>query len=548
VRASEERLRLLLDGARDHAIVMLDTHGRVASWSANAGRMMGHTVAEILGRPYATFFPTTAGDEPERLLAEAAREGRVEVEGPRVRKDGSRFWAHGVVTALADANGRARGFVEVTQDITARRRAEAKFGDLLEAAPDAILGCAADGRIVLVNSKVEQLFGYDREELLGQPVEILVPDAERIVHVEHRERYLAAQTARPMGVGQPLFGRRRDGGLFPVEISLSTIETEDGVIVSAAIRDITERVRVHEELQDLYERLRTANEDLERRVGERTRQLAAQTEQLRQANAELEAFSYSVSHDLRAPLRAVDGFASVLASEHADALDEAGRRYLAKVRSGAQQMGQLIDGLLAFSRLQRQALTRQPVRLEALVADVWEELAVERGGRRIELRVADLPPADGDPRLLRHVLANLLGNAVKYTRDRDDARVEVTYRVESEGQVVYVVRDNGAGFDMRYADKLFKVFQRLHRAEDYEGTGIGLALTARIVHRHGGQIWADATPGEGAAFQFTIPDDCPADPAPRAASTEETRHEHDPEPSVAGGGQSGRPGARPARV
>jgi light-regulated signal transduction histidine kinase (bacteriophytochrome) len=244
----------------------------------------------------------------------------------------------------------------------------------------------------------------------------------------------------------------------------------------------------------------------------------------------------------------VDGFASVLASEHAGALDADGRRYLARVRSGAQQMGQLIDGLLAFSRLQRQALARQPVRLEALVADVWEELAAERAGRRIELRVGDLPPADADPRLLRHVLANLLGNAVKYTRGRQHARVEVAGRTEPDGRVGYVVRDNGTGFDMRYADKLFKVFQRLHRAEEYEGTGIGLALAARIVHRHGGRIWAEAVPGAGAAFHFTIPADSPADTADTAASVEEARHEHDPEPSAAGGGQPGRPGTRPARL
>jgi light-regulated signal transduction histidine kinase (bacteriophytochrome) len=168
-------------------------------------------------------------------------------------------------------------------------------------------------------------------------------------------------------------------------------------------------------------------------------------------------------------------------------------------------MGELIDGLLAFSRLQRQEMASGRVRLADLVAEVWDELAVERGERRVELVVGELPDALGDPRLIRHVVANLLGNAVKYTRDADPARIEVGHKVTTAGEATYFVRDNGAGFDMRYAGKLFKVFQRLHRAEEYEGTGIGLALAHRIVHRHGGQIWADATPGEGATFYFTLP-------------------------------------------
>jgi light-regulated signal transduction histidine kinase (bacteriophytochrome) len=324
-------------------------------------------------------------------------------------------------------------------------------------------------------------------------------------HAAHRDTYMTAPAARPMGAGMNLSGQRRDGSLFPAEVSLSTIETADGPIVSAAIRDITERVAAQQELRRLNERLRGTNSDLERRVADRTAQLEAQAERLRAANAELEAFSYSVSHDLRAPLRAVDGFANVLATDHAGELDESGRRYLGKVRASAQQMGQLIDGLLAFSRLQRQAMSHQPVRLDALVADVWEELAVDRVGRDVTLRVGDLPPAQGDPRLLRHVLANLIGNAVKYTRGREHARIEVTSWSAPTGEVVYAVADNGTGFDMRYADKLFKVFQRLHRAEDYEGTGIGLALTARIVTRHGGRIWAEAEPDRGATFHFTVP-------------------------------------------
>jgi signal transduction histidine kinase len=309
----------------------------------------------------------------------------------------------------------------------------------------------------------------------------------------------------------------------------------------AVYHDVTERRAAERAITKL-------NAELEQRVAERTAELAAkanelarrsvqqarQAEQLQEANAELEAFSYSVSHDLRAPLRAIDGFARMLELDHARNLDETGRRYVERVRAGAQQMGELIDGLLAFSRLQRQAMTIEPVGLGSLVDDVWQELAPERAGRAVELTVADLPPAAGDRRLLRHVVANLLGNALKYTRGRDPARIEVGV---VEGGAFFV-RDNGAGFDPRYADKLFQVFQRLHRAEEYEGTGVGLALASRIIQRHGGRIWADAAPDRGATFFFTLPN-------ARAGEVVDGVHT---EAGPARGGQPERSGAGAARV
>jgi light-regulated signal transduction histidine kinase (bacteriophytochrome) len=221
----------------------------------------------------------------------------------------------------------------------------------------------------------------------------------------------------------------------------------------------------------------------------------------------LDAFSYSVSHDLRGPLRAVDGFAKILADNYSDVLDDAGRRYLDKISAGARHMGLLIDGLLAFSRLQRQTLTRRRIDMTALFGGVWDELETERVNRDVELTMGDLDWAYGDGQLLRHVATNLLSNALKFTRDRHPARISVVTEIGDDGGVVYVVRDNGVGFDMRYADKLFNVFQRLHRAEDYDGTGIGLALTARIIRRHGGTIWADGVVDGGATFYFVLPKD-----------------------------------------
>ncbi len=225
--------------------------------------------------------------------------------------------------------------------------------------------------------------------------------------------------------------------------------------------------------------------------------------QLGVANKELEAFSYSVSHDLRAPLRAVDGFSRILLDEHTPHLSESGQRYLRLVRENAVTMGQLIDDLLSFSRLSRQPLKKQTVATAELAQQVLEELKPEQNGRRFDVSIGDLAECQADPALLKQVFVNLLSNALKYTRKRDLSKIEVGCE-KRPGETVYFVKDNGAGFDMRYADKLFGVFQRLHRAEEYEGTGVGLAIVQRIIHRHGGRVWAEAELHKGATFYFTL--------------------------------------------
>ncbi|MDB6155389.1 MAG: domain S-box protein, partial [Chthoniobacteraceae bacterium] len=249
------------------------------------------------------------------------------------------------------------------------------------------------------------------------------------------------------------------------------------------------------------EKIRLLNADLEWRVSDRTTQLEA-------ANKELEAFSYSVSHDLRAPLRAVDGFSVAVIEDYGELLPEEGRRYLETIRKGAQKMGRLIDDLLAFSRLSRTPLTSHTVDTGRLVQSVIEELHAERNGRLIDFRIGELPPCNGAIALLKQVWINLLSNALKYSQKRETAVIEAGCLV-STTENVYFVRDNGTGFDMRYADKLFGVFQRLHRAEEYEGTGVGLAIVQRIVHRHGGRVWAESQPGCGATFYFTLSSKAP---------------------------------------
>ena len=250
------------------------------------------------------------------------------------------------------------------------------------------------------------------------------------------------------------------------------------------------------QIQERDAALLKMNEELEQRVQDRTAELRA-------ANQELEAFSYSVSHDLRAPLRAITGFSRILLEDYTPQLPDEAQRYLHIVDNSAQQMGQLIDDLLTFSRLGRLELTKQPVATADLVRQVLEDLRAERAERQIEIKLGNLPPCRAEPALLKQVFVNLLSNALKYSRQRQVAQIEVGCR-EHDGQQVYFVKDNGVGFDMQYANKLFGVFQRLHRAEEYEGTGVGLAIVHRIIYRHGGCVWAEAAVDQGATFYFTL--------------------------------------------
>jgi light-regulated signal transduction histidine kinase (bacteriophytochrome) len=247
----------------------------------------------------------------------------------------------------------------------------------------------------------------------------------------------------------------------------------------------------------LYERVKRQAEELEVRVRERTAELQA-------ANKELDSFAYSVSHDLRAPLRALDGYAQILEEDHAARLDAEARSLLGVVRASSRKMTQLIEALLNFSRLGRIPLKTQPVPLDELIREVVGELHSANSGRRIEFTLGELGIAEGDPVLLKQVLANLVGNAVKYSRGKDPARVEIGRSAEPGKGAFWYVKDNGAGFDMSYYGKLFGVFQRLHGADEFEGTGVGLAIVQRVIARHGGLVWAESKPGQGATFCFTL--------------------------------------------
>ena len=620
-----------------------DAEGRIVESNPTARAILGLDAATLTGRTsddpeWQTVWSDGKPARGEYLPSTIARTTGEPVRGVVIgvrHPSGTVRWLRVSASPLRDAaSDEVLGAVVSFSDVTEARRGEqalldsrnisdvresqesaAKYRGLLEAAPDAMVVVDGAGEIVLLNAQAERQFGYRRDELVGQQVKVIIPEgfAERLIADDLRST--ADALLQQIGMGIELFGRREDGTEFPIEIMLSPLESAEGILITAAIRDISARKAAEEALrvalgnfQDLVDadivgvffarqdgRVFYANdyfldllgytrEELEhgevdwramtppewlqltdraldelreqgsskpfekeymRRDGSRvpvfladTRlagpganiaafvldiserkrgedellalnaelegRVKTRTAALEAANREMEAFSYSVSHDLRAPLRSIDAFSQILLREHAAGLDPEARRVLDIVVRNAQHMGQLIDDLLTLSRVGRKNLDRTPVDMEPLARSVVEELQAAQPGRTVEFDIGPLASAFGDAGLLRQVWVNLFDNAVKFTGPVQLAKVEV--RCEpGPRECRFTVRDNGVGFDPRYSDKLFQPFQRLHQTSEFEGTGIGLAIVARIVRRLGGEVWADGAPGEGATFGFSLP-------------------------------------------
>jgi len=457
-------------------------------------KTLGYTREELLEKPFLDFVHP---DDRTKTVAESAKLTQggetVSFENRYRCKDGSYRWLMWNARPLADAQtifASARDMTERKQMEETLRQGEARSRSIIESAHDAFVSIDAEGRITDWNLQAESIFGWPRAEALGRYLH------ETIIPPGYRERHVAGMKhLHATGVGPVLNKRieltaiRRSGEEFPVELAIWPLPEGNKTTFHAFIRDITGRKEAEARIQKL-------NEEMKSRAT-----------QLEAANKELEAFSYSVSHDLRSPLRHIHGFVELLQGSPVIQAEESSSRHMKVIVKATKEMGLLIDDLLAFSRTGRVEMHPRKVDMRDLLDQAIHELEPEARGRKVVWDVKPLPTIAGDANLLRLVWVNLISNALKYSRPRGEARIEIGHQEGKSGgaEVIYYVRDNGVGFDMNYATKLFGVFQRLHRAEEFEGTGIGLANVQRIIHRHGGRVWAESQVNIGSTFYFSLP-------------------------------------------
>lgn len=499
LQEAEARLRLALQAGRIGTWDWNMTTGKIV-WSRGHEELWGMAPGAFKGT-YEEFEARLHPEDREgvnRILVQAAAGRRAARSEFRVVwPDGSVHWIAGRGEPFYDDAGQPVRMIGVVMDITERkqaeealRKSEERFQLASRATNDAIWDWDLVTNAVRWNERFQTLFGYQPEE-----IESGIESWTNRIHPEDKGWVLseidaAIKQGHQFWSGEYRF-RRGDGSYVAVFDRGYIVHDENGrpVRMIGAMLDITERKRAEEEIKKL-------NLDLERRVAERTAQLEA-------TNKELESFSYSVSHDLRAPLRGISGFSRVLLLRYADRLDPEGKDFLQRVDAASRRMGELIEDLLNLSRITRSEMHQKPVDLSSLAKTIAEELQHSEPERKVTFLIQDDLKTSGDPRLLRIALENLLGNAWKFTLNHPSATIEFG-RIEQEGKQVFFVRDNGAGFDMAYADKLFTPFQRLHSLNEFPGTGIGLATVQRIIHRHGGKVWAEGEVEKGATFYFTL--------------------------------------------
>jgi PAS domain S-box-containing protein len=499
VRESEARYRATLYSIGD-AVIATDAESRVIGMNPVAEHLTGWLEGEAQGKPLSEVFRIV--NEETRAAVESPvtrvlREGQVVGLANHtllVAKDGAERPIADSGAPIRDEKGETTGVVLVFRDQTEERRAgdalrrsEAILRAVIEGTTNLVCVKDQQGRIIIANSAMLRFIGKPESEIIGKSDLELVADAQQAAKILENDRCIMAtgdsQTVEETGVGA--------AGRWDYLFTKSPYHNLDGQVIGVIGigTDITERRRAEDEVRRL-------NTELEQRVRDRTAQLE-------ESNKELEAFSYSVSHDLRAPLRAIDGFTRILADDYASHLDAEGKRLCAVVRENTKSMGQLIDDLLAFSRLGRAQMSLSGIDMGTMASSVFYELTTPESRARIDFQVGALPPAVADPTLMRQVWINLLSNAIKFSSKRERAVITVSAG-QQPGECVYAVQDNGAGFDMQYVGKVFGVFQRLHSSKEFEGTGVGLALVQRVIRRHGGRVWAEGEPNKGATFYFVL--------------------------------------------
>ncbi len=463
-------------------VVVLDREGRIVYFNRACEKATGYSFAEVKGKNLWDIFLITEEAESVKNFFSNLRADQFpnEYENYWITKDGSYRLIAWSNAALLDESGSVEHIIGTGIDITERKRAEEEYKTILRTAMDGFWITDMQGRFLEVNDAYCNLIGYTRDELLNMNI--------RDVEAAEKPEETAQHIQRIMEFGGDRFETRhkcKDGRIVDIEVSVNYLNVKAGRLV-VFLRNITRRKQVSEEIRKI-------NEDLRRRTSE-----------LEAANRELEAFSYSASHDLRTPLVAIGSLARILREKYLNHFDDKCKEFLGAILGETQRMSRLIDDLLALSRSGRQALQLSDIDMNELAKSVVEELKLLETGRGLQLNLEPLPAAHGDQRMIRQVLMNLLSNAMKFTRRNQEGAIEIGGKTE-DGMSIYYVKDNGVGFDLADANKLFKVFERLHSSEEFEGTGIGLAIVWRIIQRHGGRVWAESKKNEGATFYFTLP-------------------------------------------
>lgn len=481
LKHSEEKYRALFEHA-PVGIITVDSGGSIVSFNSNALTMFGYDRAEFAGLQLEALVPEHLRSRHQRYRRSymSRPTQRPMGEGGQLlgrRRDGTVF----PVSISLYPIETARGTVAVAHiaDITEHRKAEQKFRSLLESAPDAMVIVNEVGVIRLANKRTEELFGYTPTELIGNKVEVLMPGRFRSRHTGHRMDYFLAPKSRGMGEGLELFGQTRDGKEFPVEISLSPLETDEGLWISAAIRDISERKHAEQEL-------------------------ARHTEQLETSNQQLEHFAYIVSHDLQEPLRTIRSFVDMLVEESGADIDDRTGTYLHYIASGAQRMSRLVQDLLEYSQLGRNP-QYSTVDCRELLDEVLADMAATIYASGAEIEIGDMPSIETSAAELRRLFQNLVSNAIKFRKPRVRPSISISAQSTETGWL-FSVTDNGIGIEEAHRESIFLIFHRLHSEQEYSGTGIGLAQCRKIVDALGGDLWVESVAGEGSTFYFTLND------------------------------------------